>query len=325
MFRFWKREGKQGKVSKMPEQQNSKAINIRDFLYLDIERIKSIFAQLEEGLVTGRERVAGTAKEFSGKGGGGIPALLSLAAEGKFIWENEERETKTLHDYMYQHVESKMRDSNMVIAIDDSTLSPEAYKSGGLHSLLNENSFLLIHGKIQLDDYGYLKGILQDFNDLTRFIAQCSKSQPTEELSKAQRKQEKPFGDWFVNGLKKFFDTFYKERCMITIHPHESIPEVYFTGHLIKTFIRDGLESVIFRYGTSPQIPWNVFAQIAYIPSENESIQNDISLPEGTLSQKGQSLDEAFRGTFNAFREIEKIATGVSYPVISIIPIAIYR
>ncbi|MEE8194765.1 MAG: hypothetical protein V3T73_04620 [Dehalococcoidales bacterium] len=109
----------------MRKQKSSEAINIRDFLYLDVERTKSIFAQLEKGLVTGRERVEGTAKEISGKGGGGIPALLSLAAKGKFIWENEERETKTLHDYMYEHVESKIRDRNMVTIIDNSTITPD--------------------------------------------------------------------------------------------------------------------------------------------------------------------------------------------------------
>jgi len=316
----------------MPKHQRSKKVNIRDFLYLDVERVKSIFAQLEEGLVTGRERVGGTAKEVSGKGGGGIPALLSLAAEGKFIWENEERETKTLHDYMYHHVESKIRDNNMVVTIDDSTLSPEALRSGGLNSLLNEDSFLLIYGKIRLDDYDYLKGILEHFNELVRFITRCSMSQPTAQLTKAQRKQvesealsKNQLDDWLVKGLGKFFDTFYKERCMITIHPNESVSEVYFTGHLIKSFVRDGLESVIFRYGTSPDIMWSVFAQIAYIPTESESVRDDVSLPEGTLSQKANPIDEALRNTFNAFREVEKIATGVAYPVISIIPIAIYR
>lgn len=310
----------------MPEQKSSKAINIRDFLYLDVERVKSIFAQLEEGLVTGRERVGGTAKEVSGKGGGGIPALLNLAAEGKFIWENEERETKTLHDYMYHHVESKMRDSNMVIIIDDSTLSPEALRSGELHSLLSENSFTLIHGKITLDDYDYLKGILENFNELARFIAQCSMGQPAVQRPKAQRKElerevfsKNQLPDWQIKGFAKFFNTFCKERCMITIHPNRSVPELYFTGHLMKPFIRDGLESVMFRYGTSPDIVWNVFAQVAYIPSRSKSIQNDVSLPQA------QSFDEAIRGTFEALRGIERIATAVSYPAISIIPIAIYR
>lgn len=332
MFKFWKKEEGKDRVGKMPEQPSSKAINIRDFLYLDVERIKSMFAQLEEGLVTGRERVGGTAKEVSGKGGGGIPTLLSFAAEGKFIWENEERETKTLHDYMYNHVESKMCASNMVIIIDNSTLSPDELRSGKLHSRVNESSFLLIRGKIKLDDYDYLKGILENFNELSKFVARCSTSQSIEQLPKPQRKRReqelsagKALEDWLVKGFKKFFDTFYKERCMITIYPNESVPQVYFTGHLIKTFIRDGLESVIFRYGTSPQILWNVFAQVAYIPSKSESGQSDVSLPVDKLSQKTQSIDEALRGTFNALRDIEKLATAVSYPAISIIPIAIYR
>jgi hypothetical protein len=82
-----------------------------------------------------------------------------------------------------------------------------------------------------------------------------------------------------------------------------------------RTPFRDFLDSLI----------WNVFAQVAYIPSERKSVQSDVSLPEGTPSQKVNSIDESLRDTFDAFREIEKIATGVSYPAISIIPIAIYR
>jgi len=332
MFKFWRARKETDKENKVPEQQSSKAINIRDFLYLDVERTKSIFAQLEEGLVTGRERVGGTTKEVSGKGGGGIPALLSLAAEGKFIWENEERETKTLHDYMYNYVESKMIDSDSVIIIDSSSVSPDGPTSGTLNSHINQDSFLLISGKITLDDYDYLKGILENFNDLSTFITHCSTLKITETLSKPQRKQlerelsmKKPFADWFVDGLKKFFDTFYKERCMITIRPNESMPEVYFTGHLIKAFIRDGLESVIFRYGTSPQIQWSVFAQVAYIPHRSEIEQRDASLQKDVQVQKTQSIDESFRNTFSALRGIEKLAIAVPYPAISIIPIAVYR
>lgn len=312
--------------------QNSKTIYIRDFLYLDVERIKSIFAQLEEGLVTGRERVGGTAKEVTGKGGGGIPTLLNLAAEGKFIWENEERETKTLHDYMYNHVESKMRDSNLVNIIDSSIVSPDWPTSGKRNSHINQGSFLLICGKITLDDYDHLKEILENFNELAKFIALSSASQSIKQLTKPQRKQverelseKKTLDDWLVNGLKKFFNTFYKERCMITIQPNDNVPEVYFTGHLIKACIRDGLESVIFRYGTSPQIQWNVFAQVAYIPSRSESGQRNAFLQEGVQAQKTRSIDESIRDTFNALRDIEKLATAVSYPAISIIPIAIYR
>jgi hypothetical protein len=332
MFKFWRTRKKPDKENKVLEQQSSKAINIRDFLYLDVERTKSIFAQLEEGLVTGRERVGGTAKEVTGKGGGGVPALLSLAAEGKFIWENEERETKTLHDYMYNYVESKMLDSKSIITINSASVSLDGPTRGKLNSQINQDSFLLISGKITLDDYDYLKGILENFNELSKFIARCSTIQTTEKLSKPQRKQlerelleSKPFADWFVNGLKKFFDTFYKERCMITIRPNESIPEVYFTGHLIKTFIRDGLESVIFRYGTSPKIQWCVFAQVAYIPHQSESGQHDASFQDDVQSQITPSIDEAFRNTFSAFRDIEKLAIAVPHPAIAIIPIAIYR
>jgi hypothetical protein len=328
MFKFWKKRKEPDKENKAPEQQSSKAINIRDFLYLDVERIKSIFAQLEEGLVTGRESVGGTAKEVSGKGGGGIPTFVSLTAGGKFIWENEERETKTLHDYMYNYIESKMINSKSVITIDGSSVSPD--KKLNLH--IDQDSFLLISGKITLDDYDYLKVILDNFNELSKFIALSAASgKSTKRLTKPQIKQierelseNKPLDDWLTAGMKRFFDTFYKERCMLIIQPNETIPEVRFTGHLLKAFIRDGLESVIFRYGTSPQIQWNVFAQVAYIPSQSKPEQReDVSLQD--VQPQTTSIDEAFRDTFGAFRDIERLAIAAPYPAIAIIPIAIYR
>ncbi|MEE8194766.1 MAG: hypothetical protein V3T73_04625 [Dehalococcoidales bacterium] len=175
-------------------------------------------------------------------------------------------------------------------------------------------------------DYDYLKGILENFNELSKFIAQCSISQLPAQLTREQRKQiekealsKNQLPDWQIKGFVKFFNIFYKGRCMVTLYTNTNVPELSFTGHLKKAFIRDGLESVMFRYGTSPQILWNIFAQIAYIPHKSESVQNSM------IPQKTQSLDESLRGVFDAMRGIEKMATAISYPAISIIPIAIYR
>jgi len=311
----------------MKKQQHGKELRVRDFLYLDVERTKSIFAQLEEGLVTGRERIKGTGKEVSGSGGGGIPSLLNLAAEGKFIWENEERETKTLHDYLYHHVETMMLKKKMITVVDTSSFPIDDIKKGKLHSSLVETSFVLIQGKVKLDDYDYMKGILEQFNELSKFIAQCAMEQPPSQLTKSQMKQwerdklsRHELPEWQLKGLKRFFDIFYRGRCMITIYPDIDTPNIYFTGHIKKLLLRDGLESVIFRYGTSPEILWNVFAQIAYIPSKDSSMPITVSEP-----QEVKSFDESLRGVFESLRGIERLATAIVYPAISIIPIAIYR
>lgn len=324
MFKFWKNRKKSVNSNEVIEQKSDKLVNIRDFLYLDVERVKSIYAQLEKGLVTGKEKIEGKTKEVSGKGGGEINTLFSLTAEGKFIWENEERETKTLHDYIYNYIESKLCNNNSIVFVDSSTVTKDWLNSQLGKFNIDPNSFILIRGRINLDDYDYLKRILNNFNKLSEFIIRSAHSQPSKLENKSQNKNVEHLKKYtldkeLVEGLKHFFDTFYAGRCMVSVCPNVSIPTIYFTGHIIKTFIRDGLESVIFRYGTSPQIIWNVFAQVAYIPSGVE-IEKDNELP---LS--GNPIDKALQITFNATRELEKIATGVSYPAISIIPIAIYR
>ena len=110
---------------------------------------------------------------------------------------------------------------------------------------------------------------------------------------------------------------FYQDRVVIKIIPYEEYPDFRLVGNIDKTYLRDDIESIIYKYGTAPVSDWTIFGQIASVPPENSSDQ--------MFNVTGNQIENAFQQMFDAYRKIENMAQSVTYPEIAITPIAIYR
>lgn len=87
------------------EQQTN---NIKEFIYLDVERLKSVYAQFEKGFLKSTTDNSNTEGKFSAKlGTGSVLNLFGVNAEGmgEILRNSQKSETKILHDYMYNQVE----------------------------------------------------------------------------------------------------------------------------------------------------------------------------------------------------------------------------
>ena len=81
---------------------SNRDVAYRDFIYLDIDRLQSILAQLEQGLLT--DLIAGRSKEVGGTANIAAGLLsqflpLTVSAGGKI--SSDVRESKVLHDYAF--------------------------------------------------------------------------------------------------------------------------------------------------------------------------------------------------------------------------------
>jgi len=74
----------------------------------------------------------------------------------------------------------------------------------------------------------------------------------------------------------------------------------------------------LYKYGTSPSSEWTLFAQIASIPEKGYH-------PFSIDGMTGSEIEVAMQTMFSALREIESTGLSVTYPEISVTPIAIYR
>lgn len=304
---------------------NQGQLTVRDFIYLDVERTKSIFAQLEEGLVTQLSIAEAKTKQLKGEAGINIPALIQAAGGGRVIWETRDTETKTLHDHLYNHVEDRLMAEGSIVEVNDETFAVDDVAKGVVHQLLAPTSFVLVRGRVVLQNYNYLADLVQRLNDLAAFIVQASAEKEIAELPKAQRKQalkerqrEMQLPKWMVDGFEKLFQTFYKDRLSLLIYPLPEMPEFTFVAHMVGDYVRDGIETALFRYGRTPPSPWTVFGQIASIPKEGEE-------PFSPSSVGGTDIEKSLQEVFMVTRDLEALAMSVAYPQISLIPIAVYR
>ena len=297
------------------------SLKIRDFIYLDSDRLKSIISQIDKGLIDSTEEIKNKSEEVSTSFG--FSSILKAVGGAKFILQNQETETKSLHDFIYNKVESTLINDDLL------TLIPEKVKSDDLtdakfRESLSNTSFILAKGKVNINDYNHLRMFLEKFNDISEFIARCSVNSSQPDSPKHQKDKDvkkilKEMGmeKETINGFKLFFDTFYKDRIVIKLMPFENYPDFRLVGNLNKEFLRDDISSITYKYSTSPVSEWIIFGQIASIPPEIR--------PEDSQTMVGGDIEIAIHTLFNSYREIEALAQSVVYPEIAITPIAIYR
>jgi len=298
-------------------------LKIRDFIYLDTERLKSIIAQIEQGLINISTQLKSNNKEVMAKAGGSLLGLLEAAGGAKYVWQNQATETRTLHDNIYNKVENALTSNDLLITIPGN-IKMESIDSG-FESMVSNTSFILAKGKVIINDFTRMRLMLEKFNGLGKFIAQCGVSSlpintpehlKNQALKKARDKMT--LDKSMIEGFKLFFDLFYKDRVVIKMITFEDYPDFRLVGNLKADFLRENISSIIYKYGTAPVSEWTIFAQVASIPPKDMSkIENEIG---------GADIGIALQQMFNAFREVELLAqSSVVHPEIAITPIAIYR
>ena len=227
-----------------------------------------------------------------------------------------------MHDDIYNKVEKVLIDTECLARI------PENYDCDSddlsLRETLSDNWYVLITGKVNINDYNRMRDLFTNFDDLVTFIAKCKVSslpagtskKEKEERVRAIKKDLVPDND-IIQGMPSFLNNFYKDRIVIKTFPFQDNSEIRFCGNINPIYLREDISSIIYKYGTAPVANWHIFGQIASIPPADRS--------NLSISIQGGSIDSAIHSIFNAVREIETQAQSVAYPEIAITPIAIYR
>ncbi len=301
-------------------------MNLRDFVYLDVERVKSLLAQLERGLLNDRSDSVGSSKSLEGRAGVNIPALVDIGGAGQYVTTDQSTETRTLHDFVYNQTEERLLELDRLKILPNDFTS-DHLRSNDVRAGLSPVEYVLIRGKVEISDYQYMMTLLSNINDISRILTEFTyqgrldaasgkaKAVLNQEVQKAVA--ENKMDDRYVSNLMKILNIFVKDRLIIKSMPFADDPNIRIVGPLQAFHLRDSLNDIRFKFGSSPSVEWTVFGQIAAVPPKNELrtqpslvFSNDI---EGAMNTVFDSL----RGIEDQFR--------VTYPEIAITPIAVYR
>lgn len=222
---------------------------IRDFVYLDIERLKSIIAQAEYGYAVSASRSQTTTQGVSGGIEGGILSVVKDTAEAQSLRSTEEAETRSLHDYIYNRVEEALVHHGLLRRLPEDLRARQA---------------------------------LEHFNPLGEFVARASVLPILEGASAKVRKDilrqkisEMSLDKEFLKGMRLWFDIFYQNCLVLKMTPVSLQPAAKLVGNLAPSHLRDDMDSIVFKYTSRPTSEWTLLGQVAAIPGEPPENEED--------------------------------------------------
>ena len=294
---------------------------IREFIYLDIDRLKSVLAQIDKGVLDQVVRTKSGSEGSTVSGEASLAGLLKGKGGLSFLLEDSESETRTLHDYIYTLAEEALQKENSLVCLgadDDNSLTRK-----NIVAKLSSTSIALIEGRVIINDFAAMRSMFEDFNNLTSFIVLCATQDDpsgTGENKKRRVQMEQHFrlDKKMLEGFKLFITKFYNDRIILKMLPYETLPDLRFTGVLKEDYLRDQIDNITYKYGSVPEDNWHMLAQIASIPKSE-----DLRTPLDTLT--GSTIEMAMHKLFDSMREMDELAFCVKYPEIAVTPIAIYR
>ena len=323
---------------------------IRDFIYLDVERLYSLYSQVFEGVADRiiQSYIDSLQQTDSSKR---VPFLQESDIKTKVVEVSRRTENKFLYDYMYNQLEDR---------IGGAILEASSVTRDNYHEQLVDAFAIKVVGTAEIEDFQRTKEITGQFNSLGAAIHYITTFNPEEararerqieelerrvEISKdknARTRAEKAleialqglqqsqrdqalagglgFNREYLQYLSILVDTFYPERFDVTIVPH-SASGIAFRGVLDKKWLRVHPNFLRSLY-SGKALNWTMVGQITRFPDPVEK-GDTVEESHETIEQ---SLRDAYLTMTRQVYEIEKTFTVSKISTELIVsPLAIYR
>jgi len=311
-----------------------RAITIRDYIYTDTARIRSMYAQVHKGVVQGvvkSELTDETWVEGIAEKGVKAPELRrEMMLSGAYV------ESRVLHDYMFSQLEERM--SSLIMDLTGEA-GPEELEIG-------KPSLIRVRGRPEIDDYGRMMAFMEKANEIGETIAAAQMTPEIEEmlktLGKAAKDRKLPLIDRqkasaalkeleakmkgagripeeTVKSLTTVYGAFYKDILEVSIAPGWGGGSVAFRAVLDRRYLREDLSLIWAKYGSRPDIDWTMLARTTCIP---RSQPQELAVKEG--EGKG-GLRESAKDMYEALANFEPFFLGSQIrKEIIVSPLAIY-
>ena len=328
---------------------------LRDYLYVDIGRTRSLLAQLYEGLPDKRERV----DERQAKWTAGLRGLLGIGTlETGRQTTTRDTEQRTLGNLHFAMLEDLAEAAGYLHDISDAASIKSEWDSGSLHSTLTEGQLIRIKAPTQVINPHHFADVLLRMESLMGTVssepatdpAAASSGDPDQDAAlqmmaifgglSASESPHAPKSEMtqMANAIK---DIMYGPGIHVRSLPlGVDEPDYAITGILTdeSEYVGDAEKAAILaRFGAQAR-EWVMVAQISRIGTQGSSINplesedwDNIVSTDGTDAngEPQQSLDrsilERMMIALLEFLEGAGMSEGPKWPAISVVPLGVYR
>ena len=319
---------------------------VRDFIYVDGDRLYSLYSQAFEGVA---ERIVQSYIDEMGSVNTQKGSALSGETVATQVAEVSRRtENRVLYDHMYSQLEAKL----------SSALTEPADMSKRNYVERLAGSFMVkVTGVAEIEDYERLQAFVANFNLLGQAIAYAGmlSSGLTDELQTVQDTQgskrtrgQRAGGksrsgeaavkavaeamglqqdEQLLRNLKLFSDMFNKEGFEVTITPDVETEGIVFRGVMHKRWLRTQPNLLRSMYGTKPGAKWTMVGQVTHLPGNDAALPAPLEeLVEPSEDEDAPSMRDPFRAMFGASGVFERMfLESRQRTEVVIAPLALYR
>lgn len=332
---------------------------LKEFFYVDVDRTRSLLAQLQGGLIESLISEKGKTVE-----GGASASLFGIGGSGGYSQASSVQESRSFQDMIFVAFERLADEEGLITELDDRVRSPEAWRSGELHASLREGAIVRINCDVQILDGALFGERMARFDKMADGIVSVTMDELTPRNSNPQQRQRqiakaKEMAKATVMGgmstdqlaaISAFVEAFVGEGISLRALPcgMEQM-ELGFQGALLgrREYIQDERETLFSRYGTVAS-NWTCVLQIAAVPEPRGDGEQDAVATAAEVVDAAELLDtttavggaDAALGPDGSFSraQMESIAAsllgtmeelglveGPRWPTISVTPLAVYR
>lgn len=291
----------------------------RDFIYLDWERIRSIAAQLFQGIP--EQSTTEKHNEASAKGElqGGIFGILQGKGGIDYRYFKSENETRSLHHGIYSLVEDRLTKEGLVKVIDD-----KYDFTRWIEEHFHDGQFIRITGLMRLIDFNWSSEVIESMPKLLQTIQyydlHSMKSKglmqkdiiAQKEMYKNQLQQMK---EWKLEEFAGLMRRLFGGSIRVKVVPSKEYLDKIFVASANPEYFIDPVASINQKYGFEIDANWVTFGQIN---TTNES-SKPMSIPIGNPAE------DAFEGIMLVANSISRAFSAPKFPAVQFTPICIYR
>ncbi|AXQ13316.1 hypothetical protein AYI72_22210 [Shewanella algae] len=315
---------------------------IKDFMYLDMEKVSSLYSQLSGGIIQSVE-ASSTSSENSKNLRNYDFKIFKHEAGGTETESQALKEVRVSHHDIYNELENDLFEKGYAaeIGVD---ITKDAVDSGEATKIFESALCIKVEGHVVLEDYERITRIAHNYEDIVGFINSSIKSSLTEMpelkelidkvdvmkedikkmrngIGKTKKKNElvdfennlnallssREIGkvdDWVIDGLKTWVRVFLPDVFNVRVYPFEESEKFHVMSNVKrKFFLDDNTESVHYLFGSKPTIKVTMLGVITSIPKKDgDSFDPMKEFDDETLEEDGNEALSFENGFRGVFR-----------------------
>lgn len=337
-------------------------MNLFDYLYVDLDKVISLYSQLTGGVVELRETQSEKGSTSDNKRNYDFKVFKHDAGG---TTQDREQDKTTIKPYhaLLQELEAELSTSGYLLDLANFD-EGKTLKDIELRTTLKNALCIKCTGRIVIEDYERMKKIGQDFPEIVKLInrshADSLKDTPEfQELELKIKGLENASGDrnaktkakkqakelragldllltsstavdmvpqWILDGMGTWIDAFLPNITNIRVYPFQEENDEHVFGHLeASNFTVSDPTAFHFTYGSFPTEEFTMLGVITSVPSDEEERFTPLQEFEKEELKDYESVERAFRGMFRGFDGIEAMVRTCRYPRVLVHPILVYR